>query len=228
MSTMVMIHGSGSGRESWHYQLAAFPGSHAVNLPGHPDGEFLTTISECATWVREYVLANNIHDLIIVGHSLGGGIALQYALDYPGEAKGLVIVGSGARLRVHPKSLSDLETQISTGSEFDPMQGYDLIAPEVAEVLARRRLENGLTARLNDLRACDEFDVIDRLSEINIPVLAICGTEDAMTPPKYTEFLQANMPDASALVLPGATHQVHVEQPDPVNEAISHFLRRFD
>ena len=225
MTTLVMIHGSGSCRENWHYQLEAFPGSHAVNLPGHPDGECLTTIEACAEWVHGYVAEHGVKDLVVAGHSLGGAVALQFALDFPGEAKALVLVGSGARLRVHPKTLSDLEAQVESGASFDPMQGYDLIAPEVAEVLARRRVENGLAARLNDLRACDAFDVIERLGEINIPVLAICGTEDVMTPPKYTEFLEARLANATSLVLPGGTHQVHVEQPEPVNEAIGAFLQ---
>ena len=228
MPTMVMIHGSGSGRESWHYQLEAFSGSHAINLPGHPEGEFLETREACAAWVHAYIAEEKVEDVVLAGHSLGGGVALQYALDYPGQVKGLVLVGSGARLRVHPKALSDLEAQVASGASFDPMQGFDLIAPEVAEVLARRRVENGLAARLNDLKACDAFDVIARLDEITVPVIAICGTEDVMTPPKYSEFLEARLPNASSVVLTGGTHQVHLEQPEPVNEAIGAFLAGLD
>ena len=222
--TMVMIHGSGSGRESWHYQSEAFPGSHAVNLPGHPDGDLLPTIGQCVAWVRQYVLEQGIDDLVLAGHSLGGGIALQYAIDHPDSLRALVLVGSGARLRVHPKVLSDLERMVEENASFDPMDGMALIAPDVAEILARRRLENGLIARLNDLKACDAFDVISELGQIKVPVLAVCGTDDVMTPPKYTEFLTDRIAICRSLVLDGGTHQVHIEQPEKVNEAIATFL----
>ena len=85
MTTMVMIHGSGSGRESCHYQLEAFSGSHAINLPGHPEGEFLETMEACAAWVHAYIAEEKVEDVVLAGHSLGGGVALQYALDYPGQ-----------------------------------------------------------------------------------------------------------------------------------------------
>lgn len=222
--TMVMIHGSGSGREAWHYQLEAFPGSHALNLPGHPDGELLPTIPQAAAWVHEYIQRESLSDVIVVGHSLGGGVALQFALDFPGVAKALVLVGSGARLRVHPKALEDLAEKVANNESFDGLEGLHLIEPAVAEILAKRRLENGLIARLNDLRACDAFDVIERLPEITIPVLALCGSDDVMTPPKYTQFLEDGLPNAKGQVFPGGTHQLHLEQPAAVNAAIAAFV----
>jgi len=164
--------------------------------------------------------------VVVAGHSLGGGVGLQYALDFPERLRGLVIVASGARLRVHPQILADLAAKVAEGASFDPMEGLGRIAPEVAEVLARRRLENGLVARLNDLEACDAFDVIERLGDIKVPVLALCGTDDVMTPPKYTEFLGARLPDARTVVIQGATHQVHLEKPAAVNAAIAELLAR--
>jgi len=151
-------------------------------------------------------------------------VALQYGLDYPDGVKGLVIVGSGARLRVHPDTLADLEEKVRTGAEFDPMAGYERVAPEVAVILARRRIENGLRARLNDLKACDAFDIISRLHEISLPVLAICGAADVMTPPRYTEFLGSRIAGARTVVLEGGTHQVHLEQPEAVNAVIEEFV----
>jgi pimeloyl-ACP methyl ester carboxylesterase len=52
----------------------------------------------------------------------------------------------------------------------------------------------------------------------------MCGADDAMTPPKYTEFLAARLPDARGVVIEGDTHQVHLEKPDEVNQAIRAFL----
>ena len=223
--TMVMIRGSGSGRESWHFQCNAFPDSHAINLPGHPEGELIDSIPGCARWLHTYVQERAVDDLVVVGHSLGGAIALQYALDFPAGLKALILVASGAKLRVHPNTLEDLAHKVATNASFDPMDGYDLIAPDIAAVLAKRRLENGLVARLNDLKACDAFDVIARLGDVRVPVLAICGTNDVMTPSKCTGYLGSGIPNARTLVLEGGTHQVHLEQPNAVNAAIGEFLR---
>ena len=101
---------------------------------------------------------------------------------------------------------------------------YRKLSPEFAEELRELSLELGPAPFLNDLRACDRFDVIERLGEIDVPVLAIVGTEDVMTPPKYSTFLEEHIPDASARIIDGGTHFVFAEYPDQVNQAIADFL----
>jgi pimeloyl-ACP methyl ester carboxylesterase len=221
---IVCVHGSGSCREAWHYQTAAFANITAVNLPGHPDGELIPTIGGMVEWLHGYIAEAGLAPVVLFGHSLGAGVVMQYALDYGDAVSGLVLVGAGARLKVSPAILEGLARDIQTGSAWDPMTGYERIAPEVAAVLARRRVENGPHARLNDLSACNDFDIIANLSNITIPTLAICGTDDAMTPPKYTQFLAARLPDARGVVIEGGTHQVHLEKPDEVNQEIRAFL----
>lgn len=218
----VCIHGSGSSREAWHYQLEAFDDITAVNLPGHPDGDLIPTIDGMVSWLHSEI--GDMGDVVLLGHSLGGAIVMQYALTYPTHVKALVLVGTGARLRVHPKILEDLERDIAANAEWDSYAGYERIAPEVAEVMARRRRENGLQSRLNDLSACNTFDLVSRVEELTMPTIAICGTDDVMTPPKYTQFLTEKMPNARGVVIEGGTHQVHVEKPTEVNAAIEEFL----
>lgn len=218
----VCIHGSGSSREAWHYQLEAFDDITALNLPGHPDGNLIPTIDGMVSWLHSEI--GDMGDVVLFGHSLGGAIVMQYALTYPTHVKALVLVGTGARLRVHPKILEDLERDIAANAEWDSYEGYERIAPEVAEVMARRRRENGLQSRLNDLSACNTFDLVSRVEELTMPTIAICGTDDVMTPPKYTQFLTEKMPNARGVVIEGGTHQVHVEKPTEVNAAIEEFL----
>ena len=86
-------------------------------------------------------------------------------------------------------------------------------------------MENGPAVTLNDLRACDEFDIMERLGEIRAPALAICGTDDIMTPPKYSQFLVDKLPDARAVIVPAGTHMVFAEKPEAVNAAIGEFLQ---
>jgi len=77
---------------------------------------------------------------------------------------------------------------------------------------------------LNDMLCCDKFDIMDRVHEIKLPALALCGSEDIMTPPKYTKYLADNIEGARGVIIEGGTHMVFAEKPDEVNQAIADFL----
>lgn len=224
---LIFIHGSGGCRESWRYQTEYFKGSDAVNLPGHPEGDLLPAIEGYAEWLHGYIQEKGYREVVLAGHSLGGGIALQYALDYPEDLAGLITVGSGGRLRVHPKFIAALEKAAADPSAWEgpPVSGESLMAPSLAEVIRRRAIENTPAALLNDMKACDRFDVLDRLGTIPLPLLAIVGDQDVMTPPKYSYFMADKLPNARAVTIPGGTHMVFAEKPEQVNHAIEKFLR---
>ena len=224
---LIFIHGSGGCKESWNHQTQNFPGCEAIDLPGHPVGEPCSTIDAYVEWLHGYVNGKGYTDLVITGHSRGGGIALLYGLKYPENVKGLICVGSGGRLRVHPTFLDGLEKAIAASDNTQALteSTLSLIDPELAEIIASRMEENGLAVMLNDLRACDKFDIMDRLGDIGIPLLAVCGTEDIMTPPKYSQYLEANMNNARAVIIQGGTHFVFAEKPEAVNPVIEGFLK---
>ena len=223
---LIFIHGSGGCKESWQYQTQHFAGSEAIDLPGHPTGEPCSTIDEYVEWLYGYVTDKGYTDLVIAGHSLGGGIALLYGLKYPENVKGLISVGSGGRLRVHPMYLEGLEKAITDPDNYQaPAEdSASLIDGELQAIIDRRTEENGLPMMLNDLRACDKFDIMNRLGDIDIPLLAVCGTEDIMTPPKYSQYMVDNMKNARTAIIQGGTHFVFAEKPDEVNRAIEDFL----
>ncbi len=97
---LIFIHGSGGCRESWQHQTEYFKGSEAINLPGHPDGNLCSSIKEYTTWLRAHIHDRGYTDVVMTGHSLGGGIVLQYALDYPDDLAGIIPSGSVGRLKV--------------------------------------------------------------------------------------------------------------------------------
>jgi pimeloyl-ACP methyl ester carboxylesterase len=224
---LVFIHGSGGTGRVWRYQTENFPGSVAVTLPGHPEGARCASIEEATSWLRsELQSETGSEPLVLVGHSLGGAIALQYALEHPDEVAGIILVGSGARLRVHPATLKALEQAIDHPESFAEIfaESFRKVAPGFAEELGELTNTRGPAPFLDDLRACDRFDVVERLGEIDVPALAIVGTEDVMTPPKYSTFLEERMPNASARIIDGGTHFVFAEYPDEVNQAIAGFV----
>lgn len=225
---LVFVHGSGGCGAHWCYQTAHFPDSDAVDLPGHPEGELLPSVEAYADWLAQRVAARGDGDVVLIGHSIGGAIALQCALQQPEWLRGMVLLGSGARLRVLPQTLQLLEQAEGEPALFSEMlrAAWERVEPGVAEVLRKRSEAIGPAAFLNDLRACDRFDVMQRLGEIATPTLALCGSDDVMTPPKYSHFLAKQIAVARAVIVPGGTHMVFLEQPDAVNRAIEEFVDR--
>lgn len=224
---LIFIHGSGGSKEAWHYQMQHFPNAEAVDLPGHPQGKPCTSIDEYVEWLRDYIREKGYSNVVLAGNSLGGGIVLLYALKYPDDLKGIITIGSGARLRVHPMYLTQLEDAINNPELLEEFleKGWELIDPELKELMWRRAIENGPAVFLNDMLCCDRFDIMDRLGEIRVPTLALCGSEDIMTPSKYTQYLANNIRGARAIVIEGGTHAVFAEKPQEVNQAIDDFFK---
>ena len=224
---LIFIHGSGSVGESFHFQTTYFKNSIAPDLPGHPQGSPCSTIDDYTRWLHDYIKENDFHDVVLAGHSLGGGICLNYALSYPGELKALVLIGSGLKLRVHPMFLDAFKNAIKAPEIFKEMTDpiFTLVDPPLAERLKKRVTEIGPEVMLNDMQACDEFSIMGREEALTLPTLAVCGSDDMMTPPKYSHFMADRLPNAQAVIINGGTHFVFAEKPNEVNQVIEKFLK---
>lgn len=227
---LVLVHGSGASSLSYYYQARHFADADAVDLPGHPRGKPCPSVELYTEWLRGYIWGKGYRDVVLGGHSLGGAIVLTYALKYPEEVKGLVLMGTGARLRVHPDFLGECEKAVSDGAARQRWlearaANYARVEPRMREMLLDKAKEVGPAAMLNDLLCCDRFDIMDRLGQIKAPALVVQGDEDVMTSVKYGRFLADKIAGTKIQVFPGGTHQVMLEQPDAVNRAIEGFVR---
>ncbi|MDD5289504.1 MAG: alpha/beta hydrolase, partial [Dehalococcoidales bacterium] len=92
---LLLVPGSGAGGQNWLFQTQYFPGSEGISLPGHPDGKPCGSIPEYVEWLHGYIQRKGYKDVVLGGHSLGGGIALLYGLKYGSELKGLILMGAG-------------------------------------------------------------------------------------------------------------------------------------
>ena len=96
------------------------------------------------------------------------------------------------------------------------------------ETLVQRYFEIGPQVQLNDLLCCHKFDIMDRVQEIGVPTLAVCGDDDTATPVKFTQYLVDKIPGASKVIIEGATHYVLLEKPDELNKALDDFIKGLD
>jgi pimeloyl-ACP methyl ester carboxylesterase len=225
--SIIFVHGSGAYGDIWRYQTDHFPNSHAVNLPGHPHGQTLNSVEECADWLNKYMKGRGYEDVVLAGHSLGGAITLMYSLKYPQELKGIIIISSGARLRVHPRFLTPCQQAIK-GNLREWYQVieflYQLTPDEYKEEVVEKQKAIGPAVMLHDFLCCDKFDLMDKVQDIKVPALIICGDLDVMTPVKYSNYLGARIANSRVAVIPQATHLVIAEKPEAVNKAIEDFV----
>ena len=226
--SIIFVHGSGASGDIWRYQTEYFPDSHAINLPGHPHGQALESVEECVDWLNNYIQGKGFKDVVLGGHSFGGAIALMYALRYPQKLRGVIIIGSGAKLRVDPMFLTPCEEAIK-GS---PQKWYELVdemyrlTPEdYKREMVEKQKAIGPAVMLNDFLCCDKFDIMERVHEIKVPTLIICGESDAMTPVKFANYLGAKIANSKVVIIPQATHLVFAEKPEAVNKTIEDFLK---
>ena len=225
-ATLVFVHGAGECGLSFAPQAAHFPDALAVDLPGHPEGEPRTSIAGYVEWLRVFLSEQDINRPVVCGHSMGGAIAQLFALTYTDELAGLILLGTGARLRVHPKYLDECEDGIEdpdswlTGRRSD----YRLVEAELASALLDRAAQIGPAVKLNDLRCCDVFDVMDQVGDIRLPTLVLCGADDVMTPVKYSEYLHDRIESSEIRIIEGGSHFVQLERPEAVNSDIEEFL----
>jgi pimeloyl-ACP methyl ester carboxylesterase len=225
--TVVLLHGAGGTGRRWNAQLAGIDGHRLIapDLPGHgqSEGEARGSVAEYLEFVSDFVSGLGLKRFVIGGHSLGGAIALDFALTHHDLMDGLILVGSGGRLRVKPEILETLARgELPVGNV---QYSYALNAStDVLDRAAREMKGVPAGVYLADFRACDTFDALDRLGGIRVPTLVICGKDDRMTPVKFSEYLIGHIPNAKLALVPDAGHMVMIEQPRVVNEHIAAFL----
>jgi pimeloyl-ACP methyl ester carboxylesterase len=229
---LVFLHGAGSSHLIWGAQVNALaPHARVIapDLPGHnkSSGAGHNTISGYADVVAQFLDELAIREAILVGHSMGGAIAESFALAHPDRVAALGLVATGARLRVLPALLdgfrNDFDQTIAKiiALYFDPNADARMIKKS-AELLHAC----GQSVVLGDFSACDQFDVRERLAEIQAPTLVVCGAADQLTPPKFSELLTAKIPGAQLVLVERAGHHVMIEKPETVNRALEEFLAK--
>jgi len=229
MKRLIFVHGSGDSSRAWHYQTKAFPGAEAVDLPGHPRGKPCPSVAEYARWLNGYILAGRDKSPVLAGHSLGGAIVQMHALSYPENTAALILIGTGARLRVSPALLSLIREGIVNPEKwFNELVRpfYQDVPAAAREPMLERIKGNGAKVQLNDMLCCDSFDIMNEVEQIKVPTLIICGSRDIMTPPKYSSYLAERISGAKLVIVDGGGHLVFAEKPEAVNQAINDFLTR--
>ena len=237
MTQLVFIHGPGASGspDSWVNQLSHFPDALAPTLPGNLVGKHCADVPRYMEWVRGWLWAHGkTQDLVLVGYTLGSAIALQYALDYPDEVKGLVLTavepGPRAKPRPVPGHLERCQEAAAGNQEamkeWVAFQRHNLmmVEPGLRERLIEKHLQVGPRSQYESLVALYAFDVRDRLDSLKTRLLLIRGEDDPTFPPEGEQEIQEKVPGSHLVRLKQAGHFPATERPDEVNRLIEEFL----
>lgn len=228
---VILIHGAGGNHLSWPPQIRRLADEtiYAPDLPGHgkSEGNGRQSIDEYAGDVIAFMKSLKIRAAVMAGISMGGAIALTLALKYPKQVSGLVLLGCGAKMRVAPAILENAGSPNTFESAVEWVNS-NCFSGNAPQNLVQLSKQNMMKIRppvlLGDFLACNEFDVIDQLEKINKPTLILCGAEDKMSPPKFSESLRDGIARSRLHIVNRAGHMVMLEQPDEVANLLKKIL----
>ena len=228
--TILFIHGAGGGQYTWGYQKGFFEKEFnpvIIELPGHgaSGGEGEEEIERYAEQVYAFLKALGLRKVFLVGHSMGGAIVQTLALTHAEVIKGIILAGTGARLKVFPMIFDGIKNNFEESVRminryaFSPKVQADLLEKGISFMLQYRP-----EVLYGDFLACDRFDVMSEVEKISLPTLILCGEDDQLTPVKYSQLLNSRIKGSKIEVLPNAGHMVMMEAPEAFNESVKAFI----
>nr|WP_289851001.1 alpha/beta fold hydrolase [Actinoallomurus purpureus] len=253
---LLLIHGIGDDSGTWLDVIPRLAERHTVIAPdllGHgesakPRADYAIAAYACG--MRDLLSVLDVDRVSVVGHSLGGGIAMQFAYQFPERCERLVLVaGGGIGREVHPllraAAAPGAEIGLSLATSVPARTAVRLVAPALRltgglflgadfdHVLRRYRRLRSKTARqafLRTLRAGVDvrgqvITMLDRcyLAE-GMPILIIWGREDRVIPVRHATIAHAAMPGSTLEIFGRSGHFPHHDDPDRFVTTVERFL----
>jgi pimeloyl-ACP methyl ester carboxylesterase len=238
---VIFVHGAGQDHTNWQLPARWFAwngyAALAPDLPGHgrSDGPPLQTITDMAQWIGRLMDTAKIEKAALVGHSMGGGIAMEAAATMPERITRVALLGTSPAMPVNealltaardaPERAHEMITAWSHGPNAkvggNPAPGMWMSGGTMA--LLDRNRPGTLYAAFN---ACNLWKTgPEAASRVRCPALVLIGGSDSMTPPKIGRALADKIAGSQTIVIPGSGHMMTAEAPDAVLDALIAFFR---
>ena len=235
---LVLLHGFSGDLDNWMFNqpiLAERASVYALDLPGHGSSSkdiAAGDIGAMAAAVLAFMDAVGIATAHLVGHSMGGGIALKLGLDHADRVSSLTLIapiGLGPDINagfidgfIAANRRKDMKPVLAQLFADESLVSRDM----VNDVLKYKRLD-GVEAALNRVAAAvfaegrQSLVLVDRLGELAAPAQCIWGADDRIVPAAHGEGLPASI---AVHRLAAAGHMVHMEKAGDVNRLIEEFV----
>jgi pimeloyl-ACP methyl ester carboxylesterase len=227
--SMVLLHGLFGGLSNWNGVVAHFQKTYDIHIPVLPvyDQTGRDQLGYLTNFLEFYIHNHKLNNVILVGNSLGGHVAILYTHRHPQKVSRLILTGS-----------SGLYENTSMGS-FPRRSNYEYIRERVAYTFydaatATDELVKEVFSVTTDARKClsivrmaksaQRHYVADLLPEIHTPALLIWGEDDKITPPSVGREFESFLPNAKLVMLAQCGHAPMMERPDAFNNELEKYL----
>jgi 4,5:9,10-diseco-3-hydroxy-5,9,17-trioxoandrosta-1(10),2-diene-4-oate hydrolase len=250
--TVLLIHGIGGSIEDWMLNANALAKDYrvyAVDLvgSGHSDKPLVAySLSYLAKFIKDFMEAQKIDKASLIGHSLGGGVCLQFTIQFPDKVEKLVLVNSAGlgkkatlllRLLTLP-IIGKLLTRPSRKGTANFLKEcvYDptLITDELVEFsYSLAALPGAQNAFLSMVRTYGNFrgmhkdvlrSIVDNLTTITAPTLIFWGQQDRILSVAHAHVAEKRIPNAQLHIFDPCGHLTQMERPEEFNSRVLEFL----
>ncbi|MGH7961251.1 MAG: alpha/beta fold hydrolase [Candidatus Binatia bacterium] len=229
---LLYLHGAGGNGHFGHRMLDILSARHspwALDYPGHGRSsgtESLKSISAYSDLIYAFWRKLGVRPAVLIGHSMGGAIAMDLALRHADMVESLILTCTAAKFTL-PQERLDTWKQVMQGRLGQPFT-KDSCSPKTPMNIIQEgwmeQIKTDPRVRYFDLVACQQVDLTARLAEIRQPTLILAGQDDTTTPVAQAEQLRDRIPGAKLTVTPEAGHWLPIEKPQEACDAIVTFL----
>lgn len=228
--TLVLLHGMFGGLSNFEYLLDNLRGHYHIVVPEIPLYDLKHSqlnISYLADWLDEFLDILDLKPVVLLGNSMGGHIALEYALHHTREVESMILTGSSGLFENEFGSTmprrGDRE-YIRERAElvfYDPAMVTEALVDEILEVVNSK---GKLLKLLRLARATHKYNMESLLSDIDIPTLLVWGEDDKVTPPEVAWAFESGLPDAKLEWIERCGHAPMMERPHSFLSILKKFL----
>ncbi len=242
---LILIHAGFSDHRDWANQMKSFGENYqtiAYDQRGSGNSSPITTAFSPADDLKAIMKHLNLEKAVLIGHSIGGAIAIDFALQYPDKVLGLVLVASGVNGYQWSKNYLDWMQSIWSTPQPETMTELFLSAPfykigmkepiikSENEIITKENFSKVLTWQTFDVRDVHWFfpEAHTKLKDLKSPTLVVYGDKDSEDIQKIADIFEKNIKNVKTDMIKDVDHLLNFEKPEELNNLILNFLSTLD
>ncbi|TCP31704.1 pimeloyl-ACP methyl ester carboxylesterase [Scopulibacillus darangshiensis] len=243
---LVLLHGMGNNSRSWRKQIETLchyftvvawdaPGYGKSSDPQKP----LTEFTDFAKVLRAFLDKLNLHDIYLLGHSMGAATALEFYDFYPDFIKALILADAtrGAAACDHEENEKKLKVRLDSIKNLPPNKlakerVKKLLSPHASDEV--RKLAESIMSEARPAGYCSVAYSLYNANQmslypmVNIPTLIMCGELDDVTPVSESKIIHSHIQKSEFVTIPNAGHLCYLEDPNIFNYHVINFLCKIE
>jgi pimeloyl-ACP methyl ester carboxylesterase len=226
---LILLHGLFGGLSNWHGVTAHFGSRYDIRIPALPiyDQHKEDNLEYLVGFLESYITTKKLEQVILIGNSLGGHVAILYTHKHPEKVAKLVLTGSSGlyentTMGGYPKrgNYAYIRERVAY-TFFDPAVATDTLVDEVFRITTDRAKCFSIVRMA---KSAQRNYVAHLLPEIQLPVLLIWGEQDKITPPEVAHDFARYLPQTTLKMIPQCGHAPMMERPEEFNAILEGFL----